>query len=132
MSSPRTVLLAEEEAELRDALATVLHRHGYEVVAVGDGAEAAELAARELPDLAVIDMLLPGQSGFRVAELVKLRSDGRVPVVMIAENSSAAHRDYALAAGIDAFLPVPFPLSALATVARALCPPGPGSRTISA
>jgi DNA-binding response OmpR family regulator len=123
-------LLAEEEDDLRDAIALVLRRQGYEVVPVGDGLEAADQVARDLPDLAVIGMLLPGLSGFRVAEQLKLHSDGRVPVIMISASPSAAHRDYALAAGVDAFLPVPFPLHALTNLARTLCPTGSGSWTI--
>src|SRR5436309_3971763 len=82
----RTVLLAEDEAILRETLAEVLTRHGYEVVAVGTGTEAIAAAADRLLDLAVIDMLLPGESGFQVTGVVKDLSAGRVPVIMMSGN----------------------------------------------
>lgn len=122
MDSARTVLLAEDEATLRDTLAVALADRGYEVVAVGCGAEAAAAAADRLPDLVVVDMLLPGESGFQVAQVVKDLSAGRVPVIMISGNTSPAHRDYALASGVDAFLPKPFDPDALLDLADALCP----------
>jgi DNA-binding response OmpR family regulator len=127
----RTVLLVEDQADLRDLLTFALRRRGYRVVPVGDGHTAVRVLDDRLPDLAVVDMMLPGPSGFSVTELVKERSDGRVPVIMISGNTAAAHRDFALAAGADTFLPKPFALSALVQAAETLCPlppPGAGSR----
>jgi DNA-binding response OmpR family regulator len=123
MDLTRTVLLAEDEAILRDTLAVALAHHGYEVVAIGTGTEAIAAAADRLPDLAIIDMLLPGESGFQVTGVVKDLSAGRVPVIMMSGNTSAAHRDYALAAGVDAFLPKPFDPDRLLELADSLCPP---------
>src|SRR5262245_31025438 len=100
MDTVRTVLLAEDKTSLRDTLATALSRHGFEVVAVGFGTDAITAASGRLPDLAVLDMLLPGESGFQVARFVKDLSADRVPVIMISGHVSAAHRDYALASGV--------------------------------
>jgi two-component system phosphate regulon response regulator PhoB len=127
----RTVLLVEDEADLRELLAFALRRRGYRVTPAGDAVAAARALADQVPDLAVVDMMLPGPSGFSVIDQVKARSDGRVPVIMISGNAAAAHRDFALAAGADTFLPKPFALSALVQAAEALCPvplPGAGAR----
>ena len=131
MGLPRTVLLVEDDDDLREAMAFALRRHGYEVVTAGDGSEAERLIAEQLPDLGVFDLLLPGVSGFQLTRLVKERSDGRVPVVVISGNSSAAHRDYAFACGGDAFLPKPFDSADLTAAATRHCPinrPPDGSR----
>jgi DNA-binding response OmpR family regulator len=104
MASQLTVLLATDEPELLDALGFALNHHGYHVVPALTGDRAVELLLRQLPDLAVLDMLLPGQSGFQITRLLKERSDGRVPVVMISDQTAPAHRDYAFAAGVDWFL----------------------------
>lgn len=123
MPIARTVLLVDDELGLLEAMAFALRRHGFQVVTGDDGAAAAEIVRTRLPDLAIVDMMLPGTSGFQVAQLVKARSDGRVPVLMISGNHSPAHRDYAAAVGIDAFLPKPFALAALTRTADRLCPP---------
>lgn len=127
MATQRTVLLVEDEPDLREAMAELLRDTGYEVIVCADGVEAEAALLDELPDLVVIEMLLAGRSGFQVAQLVNERSDGRVPVVMTSWIGSPAHRDYALAAGAAAFLRKPFALADLAALAVRLCPPRPGS-----
>jgi DNA-binding response OmpR family regulator len=115
--------VAEDEALQREALTEFLTRHGYEVLAVGSGSDAVAAVSERLPDLAILDMLLPGESGFHVAGVIKDLSAGRVPVIMISGNTSAAHRDYALAAGVDTFLAKPFDPTRLLELADSLCPP---------
>ena len=122
MGSSRTVLVVEAEPQLREAMAYGLRRRGYEVQTAGDAAEAEDLLARGLPHLLVTDMQLPGPSGFQVARLVAERSDGRVPVVMVSANTSPAHRDYALASGVDVFLTRPVSPAELAAAVEELCP----------
>lgn len=128
MGPHRTVLLAEDEPRVLDALGFALRRRGYHVLTARDGDRAAGLLARTLPHAAVFGMLLPGQSGFRLTRLVKERSDGRVPVVMTSGPMSTAHRDYALAVGADVFLVRPFAPKALLAVVESLCPLPAGVR----
>lgn len=131
MGSTRTVLVVEDDADIRDDVAFALRRRGYKVVVAADGDAADALLGHGPPDLLVTDMMLPGRSGFQLARRVKELSDGRVPVVMVSGNGSPAHQDYALVAGIDAFLPKPFTLEALVCLVAELCPlprPGSGSR----
>lgn len=129
MGRPQTILLADDEPELREAMAIALRRKGYRVVDTDDGADALRIIADQPPDLAVVDMLLPGASGFRVAQAVKDATDGLAPVVMVSANSSDIHQDYAFATGVDRFLPKPFALGKLVEVVAGLCPPG-GSKVI--
>ena len=131
MGRTRTILLADDEPQLREAMATALRRKGYRVIDTDDGADAVRLSADEPPDLAVVDMMLPGASGFRVAQAVKIATDGRAPVVMVSANSSDVHRDYAFATGVDQFLAKPFALGALVDLVAELCPPPGGSRALS-
>lgn len=125
MDATRTVLLAEDDDTQRDTLVAFLAKHGYEVVAVANGTDALAAAAARLPGLAILDMMLPGESGLRVARAVKDLSDDRVPVIMVSGNASAAHRDYALSVGVDAFLPKPYDPDNLLAAAESLCPPLP-------
>ncbi|MDB5307914.1 MAG: response regulator [Gemmataceae bacterium] len=125
MKTARTVLLVEDEPEQREAMAFALRRRGYDVVTAGDAAGAEEVLVRDLPDLLVTDMMLPGRSGYQVLRLAAEVSNGRLPAIMMSANTAPAHRDYALAAGADRFLAKPFSLADLARAAEALCPPPP-------
>jgi DNA-binding response OmpR family regulator len=127
MALHRTILLAEHHPEHLDAIGFALRQRGYHVLTALDGARAAELVGRNLPDAVVLDMFLPGQSGFQVARLVKERSDDGVPVVMLSPTAAGAHRDYAAALGVDAFLPAPTIAGVIAAL-EALCPLPPASR----
>lgn len=129
MTPTRTVLVVDDQPDLLDAMALHLRRRGYEVVTRNDGQEALDALEADLPDVAVIDMLLPGVSGFVVAQAVKEKSDGQVPVLMISGNMSAAHLDYAFAAGADRFLAKPFAPQKFAAVVEELCPLPAAPRT---
>jgi CheY-like chemotaxis protein len=127
MANHRTVLVVEPEPALLDALGFALRRRGYHVLTATDGHRAAELLDRNLPDALVTDMFLPGQSGFQVARLAKERSGGTVPVVMLSRVASEAHRDYAIALGVDSFPAKLDPAEVVAAV-ETLCPLPTASR----
>lgn len=123
MSRQRTALVVEDDSDLRDAVARLLSRRGYNVVTTGCGLRAVELAAQHRVAVAVVDLLLPGQSGFQVTAALKARHGDAVRVVMLSGIGSAAHRDYALASGADRFLPKPFAATQLLDAVAAVCPP---------
>ena len=120
-----TILLVEDDPDLRDALEFTLRRQGHTVVPFECGEEAERWLQDELPDAAVLDMMLPRTSGFLLAQRVKERSGGRVPVIMMSGNTSPAHRDYAFASGADRFLAKPFSTSTLEQALQALLRPRP-------
>lgn len=120
----QTILVVEDHPDLRAAMETVFGRHGYRVLPAACGDDALRAVATHDIDFAVIDMMIPGPSGFKVLRAVKDR-DGRPPVkaVMISANGAAAHQEYARVLGADSFLVKPFPLADLFRVVRELCPP---------
>lgn len=122
MSDSPSVLVVEPDPAVRSAVAALFRRRGYAVDVVATAAAAETRLRDALPDLLVTELLLAGGSGIRVVELAKARSDDRLPVVMLSSLSAAAHRDYALAAGADVYLPKPFRASALLAAAWRLCP----------
>ena len=122
MASQTTVLLVVDEPELLDALTFSLNHRGYRVIPALNGHQAVDLLLRELPDIAVLDMLLPGQSGFQITRLLKERSNGQIPVVMISDQMARAHRDYAFAAGVDWFMEKWLAPARLLGVVEYLCP----------
>jgi DNA-binding response OmpR family regulator len=123
VSRKHTVLVVEDDPDLRDAVEMILLRQGYHVVATGDGLRAVELADQYRVDMAVVDLLIPGQSGFQVAADLKARYGDDVRVVLMSGNTSQAHQDYAFAAGAERFLPKPFTTTQLLNAVAAFCPP---------
>jgi DNA-binding response OmpR family regulator len=128
MASQRTILLVEDDPIILEAFEFTLQRRGYCVLSARDGNTAMALIAQGLPDIAILDMMLPGQSGFQITQRLKEQSEGRVFVVMMSGNTSVAHRDYALSAGVDRFLAKPFAIAKLLEAVEGLCPPAPTAR----
>lgn len=122
MSGRPTVLLAEPDPAVHRAVSTLLRRRGYAVEHAATAAEAEARLRESLPDLLVVEFLLPGGSGVRVAELAKALSDDRLPVVVLSALTAEVHHEFARAAGADEVLAKPFRASALLSAADALCP----------
>jgi CheY-like chemotaxis protein len=123
VSHPRTVLVVEDDPELRDAVELLLYRQGYHVVSTGCGLRAVELADEHDVCLAVVDLLLPGQSGFQVTTTLKARYGDDLSVVVMSGNASPALQDYAHASGAALFLAKPFTTKQLLAAVADLCPP---------
>src|SRR5262249_19341083 len=123
MGRVRTVLVVEDDLDLRDAVELLLLRKGYHVVATSDGVRAVELAEKHKVDVALVDLLIPGQSGFQVATDLKARHGDNVKVVIMSGSASPAHQDYALAAGAERFLAKPFTTNQLFDAIATFCPP---------
>lgn len=133
MSARPTVLLADPDPHVSAAAAALLRRRGYAVECVASCLEAEARVREGLPDLLIAELLLPGGSGVRLAELAKARSDDALPVVMLSSLAAPVHADLALMAGADVYLPKPFRASALLAAAARLCPvPRPVARLAEA
>ncbi len=119
---PGLILLVEDDPDLRDAFEFLLRRRGYEVVSTGCGLRAVELAVEHRPAAALVDLLLPGQSGFQVSYALRERFGDQIRVLVMSGYSSPHHRDYAEASGAEVFLAKPFSEAALIDSVGALCP----------
>ena len=103
------VLLIEDETNIAEAIRFILTRDGCEVEVLGDGAAALERLSGALPDLVILDLMLPGLSGLEV--LAALRADRRtaaLPVMMLTAKGQGRDREAAEKAGVSAFMAKPF------------------------
>jgi DNA-binding response OmpR family regulator len=101
------VLVAEDDANIRQGLVEILEEEGYRVVAAQDGVEALKLFDREAPDFVCLDIMMPGKSGYDVCrELRARRSD--VPIIFISAKSEEIDRVVGLELGADDFIIKPF------------------------
>ena len=98
------ILLVEDNELNRDMLSRRLIRRGYEVVLAVDGEEALTSAAREQPDLILMDMSLPKVDGWEATRRLKADpSLGAIPVIALTAHAMAGDRERALEAGCDEF-----------------------------
>ena|SRR2546428_2026038 len=103
------ILLCDNEETLRNLMRASLDGLGHQILEARTGDEGLQLARELLPDLVLLDMMMPGRSGLEV--LKDLRADpalADVAVVMVTARVQAYDREAALAAGADAFLSKPF------------------------
>src|SRR5207302_1367223 len=102
MTHPR-VLVAEDDAQLRDLLVETLTRWDYDVTAAGNGDEALTLLDGRLFDVALLDMWLPGKDGLQLLEEIK-RRDAALEVVMMTGDPMVSNAVHALKAGAYDYL----------------------------
>ena len=99
-------LVADDDRDLRELIGFTLTQAGYLVVKAGDGPAALRVFESESPDLVVLDINMPGASGFQVCEAVRKRS--RVPVIMLTVRGEEEDLVRALELGADDYLTKPF------------------------
>ncbi|MCF0105971.1 MAG: response regulator transcription factor [Holdemanella sp.] len=109
------ILIADDEAEIRDLLHLYLENSGYDVFEAQDGLEALAILEKEHVDLAILDVMMPGMNGLRV--LKKLRETSNIPVMVLSAKDTDADKILGLDLGADDYLTKPFnPLEAVARV----------------
>lgn len=119
------VLLAEDDADIQFLVALKLRREGYQVREFGDGLSALADAREHPPDLAVLDIMMPGMSGIEVCrELRRDPATANIPVILLTALAQEADIEAGLAAGADDYIVKPFSPGDLmthvnATLARA-------------
>lgn len=111
------ILLVEDDAAIAEPLRYQLERHGYQVVAAGDGREALDVARRSVPDLVLLDLMLPGLDGIEVCR--ELRSHSPVPVLMMTARGEESDRVLGLEMGADDYIVKPFSFRELLARIRA-------------
>ena len=106
--TPRTILVADDEPDNRAIMAAALAASGYKVCEASDGAEAVELALRERPDLILLDMAMPGVSGWDAIRRIKAMPQTRdIPVFAFTAYALAGDELKAKEAGCDGYVSKP-------------------------
>jgi len=118
------ILVVDDEAKITEMVRKYLESEGYSVLTAADGNAALELAARENPDLVVLDIMLPGRSGLDVCR--SLRQDTAIPVILLTAKTEEIDKLLGLELGADDYITKPFSLRELAarirTVLRRVSP----------
>jgi DNA-binding response OmpR family regulator len=104
--APTRVLVVEDDRTVAEVVTRYLEREGFAVESVGDGHEALARADAQLPDLVVLDIMLPGLDGLEVCR--RLRSRAPIPVVMLTARGSEEDKVLGLELGADDYVSKPF------------------------
>ncbi len=109
------ILVADDEAEIREILRLYLEKEGYEVVEAADGSEAIRQIRNGSLDLAILDIMMPELNGYRV--LQNIREENNLPVIMLSAKDSDSDKILGLDLGADDYITKPFvPLEVAARV----------------
>ena len=119
----KDILIVDDDADIREAIETALKEMGnVKIRSAGDGNTAVDMIQKQMPDLLVLDQMLPGKSGFLVLEKIRARrkESGTPPVIMITANPGSRHKVYANTLGVDVYLNKPFRMDKLINAAKGL------------
>ncbi|MDQ6695422.1 MAG: response regulator transcription factor [Chloroflexota bacterium] len=117
-NSQATILVVDDERTLLDLLEYNLQREGYRVLTASNGNAAVDLAYAEEPDLLILDIMLPGMSGFDVCRMVRKRLT--VPILMLSAREDEIDKVLGLELGADDYMTKPFGLRELLARVRAM------------
>ncbi|GAB4422607.1 MAG: response regulator transcription factor [Anaerolineae bacterium] len=113
----RTILVVEDDATLQQTLAFNLNKEGYLTFTASDGLTGLELARNKLPDLIILDVMLPELDGLSVCRI--LRREMEVPIIMLTARSSEVDKIIGLDSGADDYITKPFSLGEFLARVRA-------------
>ncbi|HEY0169483.1 MAG TPA: response regulator [Pyrinomonadaceae bacterium] len=117
----QTILIADDNEDLRGMLRQLLESHGYRVLEAADGSEAAEAAVRERPDLVIMDLGMPGMDGLSaVAEIRRHVPASETEVLIVSAYDRLEFRTEAVAAGCGGFMTKPVNPTELLNAVRLL------------
>lgn len=103
------VLLIEDEPNIIEAVSFVLARDGWNVSTHSNGHDAVETVLRKAPDVIILDVMLPGRSGYDIlSDLRKLDAAKEIPVMMLTARGQTKDRDMAEKLGATRFMTKPF------------------------
>ncbi len=105
-STAAHLLIVDDDTDLGARLARYLGDHGYTVALAGDGLQMRERMAERMPDLVLLDLMLPGEDGLTLARV--LRGDHGLPIIMLSARGDDVDRIVGLEVGADDYLPKPF------------------------
>lgn len=116
----KKILVADDELDIRNLAKIILEKNGYQVSLAANGAEALQKAENELPDLILLDVVMPAKSGWEVCKTLKSQTKTKhIPIVIFTVLSTLlgddVSRKHADEAGCDGYLAKPFNTNQLLT-----------------
>jgi DNA-binding response OmpR family regulator len=140
--APATVLVVDDDPVILKLLEVNFEMEGFEVVRAADGAEGLERARAVLPDIVVLDVMMPRMTGYEVAKALREHDDtARIPIIFVTARAQSSDIERGMELGVDDYITKPFdPLDLIDRVNTLLArsqagddgKAGPGSETAAA
>ena len=105
---PDRIMIVDDEMQMVEAAKMVLEGEGYEVISASNGDETLQKVDGEMPDLILLDMMMPGKSGLEVCKILKSSAKTRQITVLLFTASGLKVEDLVVQAGADGFFRKPF------------------------
>ncbi|MBX9999503.1 response regulator transcription factor [Priestia aryabhattai] len=113
--SERTILIVDDEAEIRNIMSIYLKNEGYQVVDVTDAETAMDMLKKQKIDLIILDVMMPGMNG--IDTCLKIREEYTMPIIFLSAKSEDMDKIHGLASGAEDYVTKPFnPLELMARV----------------
>ncbi|MBI4041812.1 MAG: response regulator [Deltaproteobacteria bacterium] len=109
MSQGKTILLIDDEADLREAIKMKLEAEGYQIEQAANGVEALEHIKRNNPDLIVLDVMMPELNGYQVCK--RLKEDEKlkhIPIILLTGRAHSSDQFWGLGMGANDYITKPF------------------------
>jgi DNA-binding response OmpR family regulator len=108
-NDPPVILVADDEDDVRSLIVTQLTKSGYEVVEATEGAQALELAMERRPDLAILDVMMPGLNGYELTKRLRENVDTEeMPIIILTARAGARDVTQGFEVGADDYIKKPF------------------------
>ena len=108
-SASRVALIAEDDSDIRELVATKLAGAGFRVIAAADGTSALTALREQRPDVALLDVMMPGASGLEIlAELRREPATAAIPVILLSARSREFDIETGIASGASDYIVKPF------------------------
>ncbi len=105
----RKLLIADDEEGVRSLVRMTLNVDSYEILEARDGNEALEVARRERPDIVLLDVMMPGQSGVEVCRALKAdRATAATSIILLTAKAQESEVERGFAMGVDDYIVKPF------------------------
>jgi DNA-binding response OmpR family regulator len=123
----KTIFVVEDEPSIAEVVSLYLRRAGYQVQTIADGQTALDQFQKHIPDLVVLDLMLPGVDGYSLTRW--LREHGNVPIIMVTSRKEEMDRIAGLEMGADDYVVKPFSPQELVSRVRAVLRRSGGENT---
>lgn len=121
MQNPVKILLVDDEPNIIIGLEFLLEQAGYRVTTAANGSEALQISAKEIPDLAILDVMMPEMDGFQLAEALRLIPElANLQIIFLTARGQPEDRTQGYRSGAEVYLTKPFDNQELLTIVEEL------------